>query len=161
MGKKDKRYIAMHFLLPLCKSFIDTLICFNFGFNTGVAIAKRENEKDIFEKRNQTNLPKIDMEDVVDLQVFCYRLKWGHMTNCKDMLQTCDWAKYAQKWPDIRFCCWGLGHVPVLKTGLGHGQDIITSKFATASISTASASCVVGYVKGVWGWERYPSQQKK
>ncbi len=53
-----------------------------------------------FEKDNSYRGIKLNFqifEDLDDFQVFCYRWKWGHATECEDILQTRDSAKNAQK----------------------------------------------------------------
>ncbi len=52
------------FFVFKCKSFIDTLT-FSFGIDTGVQLQKYLRR--IILERNQTELPKINLEDLDDL----------------------------------------------------------------------------------------------
>ncbi len=91
-GERDEICIEMNFLCLQCKSFIDTSL-FQYWNQYWCCKSKHKNWEGHIPQKNWINLPKVTLDALDDLQVFCYRWKWGHKTGCEAMLQTCDQAK--------------------------------------------------------------------
>ncbi len=113
--------IVMHFLCLQCKSLTDTSF-FNFGINIGYEISKIEFEKGILNREIKLNYRRLIWKIWMICTFFGYRWKWGHVTNYEYMLH--DWAKYAKNHQPSHSVSEILWHVPILKTWIGHGQDI-------------------------------------